>query len=61
MVQFEMVMVNHGSATGLPLTCGQTVEVEKSTRFCHRSSGIPVANPWLKRGYFCEVDRQTDE
>ena len=44
-------MVNYRSATGLPLTCGQTVEIETSICFCHRSSGRPVADAWLKGGY----------
>ena len=29
-----VVMVNHRSATGLPLTRGQPVEIETSTRSC---------------------------
>ena len=47
-----VVMVNHRSVTGLPLTHGRTVEIEISTRFCHMFSGRPVADPWLKRGFF---------
>ena len=50
------VMVNHRPAKGLPLTHGQTVEIETSTCFCHRSSGRPEADPWLKGGNFCKGD-----
>ena len=45
-----VVIVNHGSATGLSLTLGQTVEIEKSTLFSRRSSGRPVD----KRRLFCK-------
>ena len=48
-------MVNHGSATGLPLTHDLTVAIETSIRFSHRSSGRPGADPWLKGGYFCKA------
>ena len=54
-----VVMVNHRYAMGQPLTHGQTVEIETSTCFCHRYIGGPVADSWLKGGYFCEGEPQT--
>ena len=43
------VTVNHGSATDLPLTSGQTKVIETSPCFCHGFSA--VVYPWLKEGF----------
>ena len=51
-----VVMVKHGSATGQPLTHGQTVEVETSTPFCHWSSGRPVSDLWFKGVFIVRVE-----
>ena len=47
------VTVNHGSATGIPLTSGQTKEIETSPCFCHGFSA--VVYPWLKEGFVMRV------
>ena len=47
-----VVMVNQGSALILTLTHGQTMVIDSSTQFSHRSSGRPVADLWLKGGFF---------
>ena len=44
-----MIMVNHRSATGLALTHGLNVEVERSAHSCHWSSGRPAVK-WSTTG-----------